>query len=153
MLCTGPLSTMTGGQIYYYPQFDLARDAYALQCDMLQSVTRETGFDGVMVVRTSAGLKPVEYFGNYFRRHPNELEFPAIDSDKAVAVRIVNEGELEDKSNVCIQAAMLYTTYDGQRCIRVHTLQVTSTMSMSSLFRSADLDSVVCISLKQGMFL
>jgi len=46
--------------------------------------------------------------------------------------------------------ALLYTTSDGYRRIRVHTLSVPVTSAMSNIFRFADLDAIINLSLKQG---
>lgn len=46
-------------------------------------------------------------------------------------------------SEAYLQAALLYTTVAGQRRIRVHTLALTVTDSISTLFKNADLDAQV----------
>ena len=49
-----------------------------------------------------------------------------------------------------LQCALLYTTIDGQRRIRVTTLSVPCTTVLSSVFRGADLDAQVTYFMKQG---
>lgn len=49
-----------------------------------------------------------------------------------------------------VQCALLYTTIDGQRRIRVSTLSLPCTTILSNLFRSADLDTQFACFLKQG---
>lgn len=49
-----------------------------------------------------------------------------------------------------VQCALLYTTIDGQRRIRVSTLSLPCTTMLSNLFRSADLDTQFACILKQG---
>lgn len=146
----GVLSTVTGGQIFFYPDFHSGKDGYSLECDMMQSLTRETGFEGIMAVRTSTGIRVADYFGNFFRRDPAEIELPAIDCDKSFAIRLEHENSLPDKSPVCIQAALLYTAFNGERRIRVHTIRVLSTTSLANIYRHADLYSVVNISIRQA---
>ncbi|CEP03242.1 unnamed protein product (mitochondrion) [Plasmodiophora brassicae] len=146
----GVLSNMTGGQVFYYPDFHAAKDGYSLESDILTTLTRESGFEGVMVVRTSAGLKVADHFGNFFRRHTSEIELPAIDCDKSFAVRLEHESALSDKSFVGIQAALLYTTFNGERRIRVHTVRAPCTTSLPTVFRHSDLYAVVNLSLRQA---
>ncbi len=44
-------------------------------------------------------------------------------SDKTFAIRITHENALpKDTQEVCIQCALLYTTAEGQRRIRMHTM-------------------------------
>lgn len=145
------LVNTTGGQVYVYPGFNANKDAEALQGDLLNNLTRNTGFDAIMVVRTSAGLKVAEYYGNYYSRRPHELDLPSIDSDKAFGIRLEHEGKLEDKSEACMQVALLYTTAEGHRRIRVHTHSAPVTSVMSNIFRHSDLDTVVNLSMKQAV--
>ena len=49
-----------------------------------------------------------------------------------------------------LQCALLYTTIDGQRRIRVTTLSLPSTMVLGNVFRGADLDAQVTYFMKQG---
>lgn len=51
---------------------------------------------------------------------------------------------------LCFQSAVLYTTIDGQRRIRVSTLALPCTTLLNNMFRSADLDTQFACILKQG---
>eukprot|EP00457_Paulinella_chromatophora_P000520 gb/GEZN01000520.1/.p1 GENE.gb/GEZN01000520.1/~~gb/GEZN01000520.1/.p1 ORF type:complete len:1402 (+),score=227.88 gb/GEZN01000520.1/:231-4208(+) len=144
------LTTKTGGQIFLYPGFDGKKDGESLWRDILSDATRPMGFDAVMIVRASSGLKVTELFGNFYRRNPNELDLPIIDCDKTFGVRVEHEGKITDKE-ACLQCALLYTTAQGERRIRVHTLSVPTTSTLQHIFRSADLDSIINLSLKQAV--
>lgn len=146
----GVLSNITSGQLYLYPGFNANKDALALQRDVFRDVTRFTGFDGVMVVRCTAGLRVADYYGNFYRRQPGEMDLPTIDCDKSFGVRFEHEGALEDKSDASIQVALLYTNSMGERKIRVHNLAVPVTSAMASIFRFSDLDAIMNLSLKQA---
>jgi protein transport protein SEC24 len=82
----GVLCSTTGGQIFHYPSFNSRKDGDALSDDIRHNVTRLTGYDGIMLVRCSAGLKVSEQYGNYFRRSAQEMDLPTIDCDKAFGV-------------------------------------------------------------------
>lgn len=73
--------------------FHAAKDGYSLESDILTTLTRESGFEGVMVVRTSAGLKVADHFGNFFRRHTSEIELPAIDCKHRLILVLVNNSQ------------------------------------------------------------
>jgi hypothetical protein len=76
----------------------------------------------------SLPIQPIrsEYYGHAQRRFPAELELPMIDADKTFAIRITHENALpKDTQEVCIQCALLYTTAEGQRRIRMHTMSGT----------------------------
>ena len=144
-----PLASNTAGQLFFYPGFHARKDAETLQNDLFHLLTRVQGYDAIMTVRVSTGLRVAEFFGNYFRRFPLELEIPHLDCDKAFAVRFVHDGTLKDQTEVCIQCALLYTSATGERRIRVHTMSVPVTPTMGVIFRNADVDTILNISLKQ----
>lgn len=66
------LTEKTGGQVLMYPAFNASKDGLTLQRDLYHNVTRVTGYDGIMIVRASAGLKVAEHFGNYYHRKVQE---------------------------------------------------------------------------------
>jgi protein transport protein SEC24 len=144
----GVLSKDTGGQVFFYPGFQLKKDAFALENDLYRSISRLTGFDSVMVVRSSSGLKQVEDFGNFFRRNPGEFDLPVIDSDKSFVVRFEYESQLTAGQNAVFQSALLFTSESGERKIRIHTLSVPITSEISKVYRYADIDSIINVSLK-----
>jgi protein transport protein SEC24 len=47
---------MTGGQIYYYPSFNIHNHGEQLYRELYRNLARESGFDGLLRVRTSAGI-------------------------------------------------------------------------------------------------
>lgn len=147
----GVLAEKTGGQIFLYPGFNARKDGLALQRDIYHNVSRATGFDGIMVVRCSTGLKVAEHFGNFFHKRVNEMDLPTVDSDKTFGVRLEHDGTLKKNTEACIQCALLYTTAEGSRRIRVHTISVPVTDAMANIFRFADLDAIVNLSLKQAV--
>lgn len=147
----GALTEKTGGQIFLYPGFNARKDGLALQRDLYHDVTRVTGFNGVMIVRCSTGLKVAEQFGNFYHRRVEEMELATIDADKSFGIRIEHMEKLKDKSEACIQCALLYTTASGHRRIRVHTISVPVTTVISNIFRFADLDAIINLSLKQAV--
>ena len=147
----GALTEKTGGQVFLYPGFNSRKDGLALQRDIFHDVTRTTGYDGIMIVRCSTGLKVVEHFGNFYHRKVQEMELSTINCDSTFGVRLEHEGKLKDKTEACIQCALLYTTASGHRRIRVHTISVPVTSVMSNIFRFADLDAIVNLSLKQAV--
>ncbi|KAL2492176.1 Protein transport protein Sec24-like [Abeliophyllum distichum] len=121
----------TGGQVYYYYPFSALSDPAKLYNDLRWNVTRPQGFEAVMRVRCSQGIQVQEYFGNFCKRIPTDVDLPAEGSECA------------------FQCALLYTTVYGQRRIRVSTLSLPCTTMLSNLFRSADLDTQFACVLRQ----
>lgn len=146
----GVLATKTGGQLFYYPGFNAKKDGDALTRDVYHNVNRNTGYDGVMVFRCSKGLRVVEHIGNFYQRRPNELELPSIDCDKTFGIRVEHIDKLKAGEEASIQCAMVYTTSAGIRRIRVHTISVPIVNAIPSLYRYADIDAIINLSLKQA---
>jgi protein transport protein SEC24 len=53
----GEVSKQTCGQVYYYPHFNGSRDGERLYADLKHNITRRIGFEAVMRVRCSVGMK------------------------------------------------------------------------------------------------
>ncbi|XP_019239290.1 PREDICTED: protein transport protein Sec24-like At4g32640 [Nicotiana attenuata] len=140
----------TGGQVYYYFPFSALADSAKLYNDLRWNITRPQGFEAVMRVRCSQGIQVQEYSGNYCKRIPTDVDLPAIDCDKTIMVTLKHDDKLQDGSECSFQSAVLYTTIDGQRRIRVSTLALPCTTLLNNMFRSADLDTQFACILKQA---
>jgi protein transport protein SEC24 len=140
----------TGGQIYYYHGFQANVDSAKLYNDLRWNVTRPQGLEAVMRVRCSNGLQVQDYFGNFCKRNPTDVDLPAIDCDKTIMVTFKHDDKFQDNADCCFQSALLYTTTDGQRRIRINTLSLSCTTGLSHLFRGADLDAQFTYFLKQA---
>ncbi|RKP04414.1 protein transport protein Sec24c [Thamnocephalis sphaerospora] len=149
MLCL--VSSITGGDTFFYPSFTAPKDGHRFQEDLKRLLQREFGYEGVMRIRCSDGLRVLEHYGNFFMRNTTDIELAGIDSEKAIAVQLRHDSQLDDKVEAVFQCALLYTRADGQRRIRVHNLSIPVTTVMGNVFRHADLDTSVNYLLKAAM--
>ncbi|CAA6663980.1 unnamed protein product [Spirodela intermedia] len=140
----------TGGKVYQYYPFSALSDSVKLYNDLRWNITRPQGFEGVMRVRCSQGLQVQEYYGNFCKRNPVDIDLPAIDCDKSILVTFKHDGRLQEGTECSFQCALLYTTVYGQRRIRVINLSLPCTKLLSDLFRSPDLDTLFACFLKQA---
>ncbi|KAK0600581.1 hypothetical protein LWI29_016299 [Acer saccharum] len=140
----------TGGQVYYYYPFSALSDPAKLYNDLRWNITRPQGFESVMRVRCSQGIQVQEYYGNFCKRIPTDIDLPSIDCNKAIMVTLKHDDRLQDGSECAFQCALLYTTVYGQRRIRVTTLSLPCTSNLSNLYRSADLDTQFTCFMKQA---
>ncbi|KAK3120056.1 hypothetical protein QOZ80_9AG0680740 [Eleusine coracana subsp. coracana] len=140
----------TGGRVYYYYPFSALSDPAKLFNDLRWNISRPQGFEAVMRVRCSQGLQVQDYFGNFCKRVPTDIDLPAIDSDKTVMVTFKHDDKLQENAECGFQCALLYTTVFGQRRIRVINLSLSCTSQLSSLFRYADLETQFACFLKQA---
>ncbi|WOL01376.1 protein transport protein Sec24-like [Canna indica] len=140
----------TGGQVYYYYPFNALSDPGKLYNDLRWNISRPQGFEAVMRVRCSQGLQVQEYSGNFCKRIPTDIDLPGIDCDKTIMVTFKHDDKFQDNAECAFQCAVLHTTVYGQRRIRVINLSLPCTNMLSSLFRSADLDTQFACFLKQA---
>lgn len=131
----------TGGSLYHYPEFQPVQDANQVANDLRWNIVRPQGLEAVMRVRCSQGLSVESYQGALHQRSPTDVDLPAIDCDKAIAVMLGHDDKLREDTETAIQCALLYTTTTGQRRIRVHTTALRTTSALGALFRGADLDA------------
>jgi len=139
----------TGGTIHvvpFLPETDPGACAEFQQ--MLEHQTRRSAaLEAVLKVRASAGVRVEEYYGNGLKRvRGGELDMAFIDEDNCSVVVLAHDGtNLESTKEVYIQCAILYTSVEGQRRVRVHNLACTVTPHITDVFRNADIDAVTTV--------
>lgn len=99
------------------------------------------GWEAVGRLRVSAGLEVDKLQGGFRRRTPTDLDFPAISCDSALTARLRYEDRLPEGKEAYAQFALLYTTPEGGRRIRVHTLGLPVAAKLTHVFKGADLDA------------
>eukprot|EP01087_Luapelamoeba_hula_P003660 TRINITY_DN1347_c0_g1_i2.p1 TRINITY_DN1347_c0_g1~~TRINITY_DN1347_c0_g1_i2.p1 ORF type:complete len:1021 (+),score=158.62 TRINITY_DN1347_c0_g1_i2:100-3162(+) len=145
------MSRITCGQTFYYPAFSWAKDGEKFSGDLRHVLTRETGWEGVMRVRASKGLKVTAHYGNFSVRSADLLALPAVDSDKAFGVQLAVTENLTAVKYISIQNALLYTTSSGERRIRVATVCLPVTPHLADMFKYADCEAVVALTSKMAV--
>lgn len=149
----GRVCELTGGRVQYMPQFEKEKsnNRHHLRNALQRIVDRETGFEAVLKIRCSAGLRVDRSFGNFYNPRAadgfsvDEMEFSVIDQDRSICVTFSYDEALQDGSDCYIQAALLYTRSDGIRCVRVHNLALMVEPLLSNVFRFADLDATCSV--------
>lgn len=106
-------------------------------------MTRKIGFESVMRVRCTRGLAIHTFHGNFFVRSTDLLSLPNVNPDAGFGMQISYEENLNDCKTVCFQAALLYTSSKGERRIRVHTLCLPVTNSLTDVIYSADAQAII----------
>ncbi|KAF2195319.1 Sec23/Sec24 family protein-like protein [Zopfia rhizophila CBS 207.26] len=147
----GHVSAMTGGELFYYPNFHSPRDTLKLSKEIKHTVTRETGYQALMKVRCSNGLQVSAYHGNFYHHtFGADLEFGVIDSDKAIGVMFSYDGKLDPKLDAHFQSALLYTTASGERRVRCSNIVASVSEGAVEAMKFVDQDAVVNIIAKEA---
>ncbi|RNA12491.1 transport Sec24C-like isoform X1, partial [Brachionus plicatilis] len=136
------LTRKTSGQIYKYDFFMADTHGQRLCEDLKYAVDKTVAFDAVMKVRTSTGIRPVDYIGN-FGMYGNDIELAGVNKQTSLAVELKHDDKLNENAKVYIQAALLYTSLSGQRRIRVHNLSLNVCTQYSQVYSTCELDCMV----------
>ncbi|KAJ5338417.1 hypothetical protein N7452_005145 [Penicillium brevicompactum] len=147
----GHVSSLTGGETFFYPNFHAPRDIRKLRNELTHAITRETGYQTLMKVRCSNGLQVSAYHGNFVQHTLGaDLEIAGVDADKAIGVLFSYDGKLDPKLDAHFQAALLYTSADGQR--RVRCINVVAAVNEGGMetMKFVDQDAVVSVIAKEA---
>jgi protein transport protein SEC24 len=147
----GHVSAITGGEVFYYPNFHSPRDTLKLSKEITHTVTRETGYQALMKVRCSNGLQVSAYHGNFYNHtFGADLEFGVIDADKAIGVMFSYDGKLDPKLDAHFQSALLYTAASGERRVRCTNIVASVSPNTGECMKFVDQDAVVNIIAKEA---
>ncbi|XP_068702703.1 protein transport protein Sec24C-like isoform X2 [Montipora foliosa] len=147
----GSVATLTGGQIYRYSYFKESTHGDQLRGDLKRNLARNVGFNAVMRLRCSTGLRPVDFWGNCYMSNTTDVELAAIDPHKAIVIEIKHDDKLPEDSQAYFQCALLYTSISGQRRLRIHNLAFSTCSQLSDLFRCCEMDTFVNVVSKQAV--
>ncbi|CAG0918266.1 unnamed protein product [Notodromas monacha] len=139
----GQIARLTGGQVNKYTYFQADLDGERVIWDLRRALNRKIAFDCVMRVRTSTGIRPVDFFGNYFMANTTDVELAAVDSDKSICVELKHDDKLTDEEVVYLQAAVLFTSIGGQRKLRIINQSYAVGTQMADVYRAAELDAIM----------
>ncbi|TQS35598.1 hypothetical protein Golomagni_03976 [Golovinomyces magnicellulatus] len=133
------LPRYTGGQTYFYPGWNAGRteDAIKFASEFSDYLSAEIGLEAVLRVRATTGLRMSTFYGNFFNRSSDLCAFPAFPRDQSYVVEVALDENMS-KSFVCMQTAVLHTTSNGERRIRVMTLALPTTANLADVYASAD---------------
>ncbi len=133
------LPRYTGGQTWFYPGWNAGRpeDAVKFASEFSDYLSSEIGLEAVLRVRATTGLRMSTFYGNFFNRSSDLCAFPAFPRDQCYVVEVAIDENLQ-KNVVCMQSAVLHTTCNGERRIRVLTLALPTTTNLADVYASAD---------------
>lgn len=137
------LPRYTGGQTFFYPAWNAAReeDAIRFATEFSTYLSAEIGLEAVLRVRTTTGLRPSSFYGNFFNRSSDLCAFPAFPRDQGYVIEIAID-ETITKQFVCLQVGVLHTTCNGERRIRVLTVAIPTTQVLAEVYAGADQQAI-----------
>ncbi|RWS05118.1 transport Sec24C-like protein [Dinothrombium tinctorium] len=142
--------TGTGG-IYIYSAGSNWDISGRFTTDLKQSLKSSFAFDAIMKVRTSTGIRPIEYTGNFYARTPSDLECASINAGNSIVVELRYDDKLPEDDFLIIQVATLYTSVSGDRRVRIHNIAFAVCQQVADVFRNACCDTVMNSLLRKGV--
>ncbi|NXL91463.1 SC24C protein, partial [Alectura lathami] len=139
----GVVTYQTGGSIYKYAYFQLETDQDRFLNDLRRDVQKEVGFDAVMRVRTSTGIRATDFFGAFCMSNTTDVEMAGLDCDKTITVEFKHDDKLSEDSGALLQCALLYTSCSGQRRLRIHNLSLNCCTQLADLYRNCETDTLI----------
>lgn len=133
------LPRFTGGQTYFYPGWSASRaeDAIKFAHELGEHLSMEISLEAVLRVRASTELRMNSFYGNFFNRSSDLCSFPSFPRDQSYVVEVAID-ETINKPWVSFQAAILHTTCEGERRIRVINLALPTSAVLQDVYASAD---------------
>ncbi|KFG60910.1 Sec23/Sec24 trunk domain-containing protein [Toxoplasma gondii RUB] len=161
----GSIATHTGGKVFYQHDFIWNRDYMRIYEDLHRLLTSPLAFMCEAKLRTSTGVavdKILAPFGGpRVLYDQTAFRIPRMDADMTIAFLCKHVQQLDSVKQVYVQFVCAYTPLqpmesgrspDGshessppRRYLRVHTLSMPVTFSLSSLFRFAEVESTVAV--------
>lgn len=83
-----PITGITGGDLYLYPDFDVVKHGEKLYYHIFRNLTRVCASDVMIKLRVSAGLTVTEYFGQFGSYAQSEFGVASLDQDKVFSAVI-----------------------------------------------------------------
>lgn len=146
------IATLTGGEMFHFPRYRPSMDEYIFSSQLRRSISRDCAYNCTMRVRCSKGIRVSEYIGGLQSSASLDVILASCDPEKAIFAVLNHSGiQLDERSNVYLQAAILYTTVFGQRRVRVCNLALPISTMAGNVFKCADQEAVVSLWMKQAV--
>ena len=157
------LSRYTNGRFYYYLKFNSHLHSTKLDTEFYTSLTAKSAWEACGRIRVSGGYRQTSTLGNYLvkARTNDLLSFPVWDEHRVifyeleradtpgdVKVKRMREMPTDVETHIFVQTALLYTSSEGERRIRVHNLAMPLTDIASDPFENCDVNALCTLAFK-----
>jgi len=142
----------TGGEIIFLPGYDPGVDGERLHYDLSRTIVQRAAYSCVLKLRCSKGLAVETMLATWEPEviDPSTFHVSRLSVDATCNFVLTHSERIEGQKHVYMQVACLHTDRHGRRLIRVHTLQLAVTSSLSNVFRYTEIDTVTNVLIKQA---
>lgn len=147
----GELPRFTSGNLYSYVSFNKTKDGNRFEDQLRNALTQPTAFEAVMRIRCTKGMRITNFYGNFFIRGTDLLALPNCNSDSVFGFDLAHDEQNVATSHVTVQAALLYTSSEGERRIRVMTQALPVTSLNSEIIAAIDTEASCALLARQAI--
>ena len=155
----------SNGNLYYYPEFNARTQGLKFSNELYHNLTRKIAWESVFRIRLSSGFTQLECFGNVqIKAKTQDLVLaPTMDSDRIIAYEFEKandtaaqadqSGRLQriSKRFLFVQSALLYSTSDGQRRIRSHSIAISISQIINEVYDYMDIVATSCFLARKAL--
>lgn len=144
------ISKFTGGDVYYYPNFRGKNSCEKLYNEIWMNVTREIYWEAAFRLRANKDWKPKTVYGHFSIKSEDLLCLPSFNDSQTIVyeLQMVNTTVTNPLQ---VQTAMLYTSTQGERRIRVHNYQVEIAQDLGEVYEKVNQDALMNIVTKHAL--
>uniref|UniRef100_A0A8C9VGN9 Protein transport protein Sec24C-like n=1 Tax=Scleropages formosus TaxID=113540 RepID=A0A8C9VGN9_SCLFO len=140
----GIVPSFTGGSLYKYTYFQATTDRECFLHDLRRAVQKHMGFDAVMRVRTSTGIRAMDFYGSFYMSNTTDVELAGLDCDKTITVEFRHDDKLSEETGALIQVRRLRTLsrspFSHSPCF---VTPVSATQCLADLYRNCETDTLI----------
>lgn len=133
------LGRYTGGQTHFYPGFSATNfsDVTKFTKEFSKHLSMDLCMETVMRARGSMGIRTTGFYGHFFNRSSDLCAFSTMPRDQSYVMEMSLDENLT--TDYCyLQIAVLLSLNTSQRRIRVITMAIPTTESLTEVYASAD---------------
>jgi hypothetical protein len=141
----GDAVLMTGGRQHLVTGAMIREEnVYRLEQQLLCDIDQAAASEAVVKLRTSIGIRVDSILGpGVYCPVKNESELCGIDQHSTFLFTLSHDSSLKEDDKVHLQLAVLHTTLNGRRKVRVHNLTMIVSNKHNIVFRNSDIEAVV----------
>lgn len=149
--------------MYYYPEFDPLQAGLKFSNDLYHNLTRKHAWEAVFRIRLSHGYQQTEQYGNMqIKEQTRDLVLcPTVDTDRVFCYEFDrSDSDAKDESGrlsraskrfLFCQSALLYSTSDGGRRIRSHSIAIPLVNNIAEVHDFLDITATSAMLLRKAM--
>ncbi|XP_031685529.1 protein transport protein Sec24C isoform X2 [Oncorhynchus kisutch] len=121
----GHVPYLTGGELHCYHSLQGELDRERFSSDLRRTVETETGYRATLRVHVSKDLRVSGCYGSFVPGpNPAHVTMATLDWRTTLAVELTHSRALDEKRGVVVQTVLSYTSQQGERRTRVHSLSL-----------------------------